>query len=288
MSDENLNNDSLLDPDRTDPNAPENEVTPSEEVKEPETKIEPEETGENEEPQSGDELPLPEEPTEEKNKLPKWAEKRLSKKDQRIAELEMEIQHKSQAQNQPQFQSPELNIQAPKREDFENEDDYIDARFAYNNKKSFLESKAIEDQKQFLQKEVEFRKNWTSSFEEGSARYEDFEDKTSILNHPSFPPNRAMAEAIVDSEHKLDILYFLGTYPDEARKYAAMNPIQAVKKIAQLEARFAEKRKSNKITKAPPPPIPLKGNKGMASEGDPNKMGQTDFEDWYRSKYGAR
>lgn len=276
------NDDSLLDPNRTDPNIAAEEKEIPEEQSVPSSQEEDSREVENE----SDEFPLPE-TVEEKSGLPKWAEKRLSKKDREIAELKYQIEQ-AQSANQSDYIAQAPAIDTPKREDFDDEDSYIDARFAYNNKKNLLEHAAREDAKYVHEREMEFRNKWMNANEEGSKKYDDFEEKTEILNRRDFPPNRAMAEAIVDSKYQLDILYFLGTYPDEARKYANLNPIQAVKKIAELESRFAAKSRSKSTTKAPPPHVPLKGNKGMAGEGDPNGMEQSDFEQWYKGKFARR
>ena len=285
MTEDVQNDDSLLDPNRTDPNAPTEDAGLTELPEAAESK----EEIKDETPSvaDGDELPLPDDLVDEKSKLPKWAEKRLSKKDREIAELKYKINQVTTTMNVPVVM-PQSDVQPPKREDFQNEEDFIDARIEYKNNINNMKARAMEEQKNIAHHENNFRHKWTNAFEEGTTKYEDFEDRAAILNDPSFPPNRAMAEAIVDSDYKLDILYFLGTYPDEARKYANLNPIQAVKKIAALEARFAEKSKSKAVSKAPPPPVPIKGNKGMAGEGDPNTMDQNDFETWYQQKYGRR
>ena len=68
-----------------------------------------------------------------------------------------------------------------------------------------------------------------------------------------------MAEAVVGSTYRQDILYFLATYPEEAKKIALMDPINAVKKIAEIEGRFTAKYKAN-ISKAPKAVNPLKSN----------------------------
>lgn len=286
MIDDVQDDNSLLDPNRPDPNTP---VNDTETLDIPEAAESKEEIKEDVTPEIKDEeLPLPDDTIDEKSKLPKWAEKRLSKKDREIAELKYKIDSVTANINTP-IVMPQAEMPPPKREDFQNEEDFIDARIEYKNNINVMKAKAIEDQKNIAYHENNFRQKWSSAFEEGGTKYEDFEDRVAILNDRSFPPNRAMAEAIVDSDYKTDILYFLGTYPDEARKYANLNPIQAVKKIAALEARFAEKGKSKTVSKAPPPPVPIKGNKGMAGEGDPNKMDdQNDFEAWYKAKYGRR
>lgn len=265
----------------------ENEVAVTPEVKE-----ELPEKIEDEKPKSLDELPLPgdEEEKPKQKELPKWVEKKLSRKEreaeQHAAEAAMykaeveKLRNSAQSGLQPQFQ----DTTAPMRENFNTEEEYIDARIDYKNQKNIQVMNQKKQHEALVDAENNFQKNIHQAREEGLDKYDDFEEKTSTLFSPSFPNNRAMAEAIVDSPYKSDILYFLGTYSQEAKKIALLNPVQAVKRIAELEQRFESRKKSN-ATKAPAPIEPVNGQAAKSNPGNPEKMDSRDFKNWYENRY---
>jgi hypothetical protein len=251
---------------------------------------------------SNDELPLPDPDEEEvgnKKSLPKWAEKRLSKKDREIALRAQEIENlrleneRLKSNTDRGYQREEYgslddqftaSIQPPRREDFDDEDDYDDARADYRDRKKQIIAEREYHNNQMREAETRFRNNMTEAIDKGAEKYNDFEEKVAVLFSKEFPANRGMGEAIVLSPHKEDLLYFLGTYKDVAFKIANSNPVQAAKEIAKLEMRFEAKKKAN-ISKAPSPVNPLKGgNSSGVVEKNPEKMGQEEFESWYRSK----
>jgi hypothetical protein len=234
------------------------EATSETEASTPETKEEAAEEKQEEGEKPLEELPLPgDEDTESKKTLPKWVEKKLSRKDR---ELEVKAQEAAMYRTQleqiqqaiPAAASTIADPTLPRREAFANEAEFVAAVF--DHKQAQSEKKAAQQRQQhaLVQAETSFRERLKSAMDDGSEKYEDFEDKIKPLFSQEFPANRAMAEAIVDSEHKHDIFYFLGQHPEEAKKIAMLNPVQAVKKIAEIEARF-NARKSQTTSKAPAP-----------------------------------
>lgn len=253
----------------TDLNEP--EVETPEQAPEPETPdAEKEETESDnqeldEENKSLEELPLPEE-NKSKKELPKYAKKKLEKKERELQAKEAEIAllrqqiEQRQQQGHPTQSSFNPNIAPPKREDFQNEDDYIDARFEYKQKLEQIKHQTVSQQQAAINAEMAFTKKLKEAQDAGSENYEDFEEVIQPLFSPGFPGNRAMAEAIVDSPHNHDILYFLGKYPEKAREIALLNPVQAVKRIAEIETRFQARKAQAQTSKAPAPIASIKTN----------------------------
>jgi hypothetical protein len=211
-----------------------------------------------------DDLPLPDPLKENRKDMPKWVEKKLSKRDRDIQIKEQEIallrQQIAAAQQGQSSQPLQAQVAPPKREDFTNEDDYLDARLDYREK-ARTQQRQLEHQHQSLyQAEMTFQHKLKNTLDSGSEKYDDFEDVVQPLFSPSFPPNRAMAEAIVDSEHKSDILYFLAKYQEKALEIAKLSPVQAVKKIAEIEARFHARKTQGKTSQAPAPMERIKTN----------------------------
>lgn len=259
------------------------------------------ESNEIQEEKTLNDLPLPESSDEEnessKDDVPKWVKTRLEKKDRVLAKKETELEiYKQQLEETKKLLGrnenlgSEFNInsleQPPEREDFDSDYDFASAVYKYENKKEHY-NRYIQQQRDSAEySERKFRENISKTKELGESKYSDFNEKISPLFREDFPSNRAMAEAIVDSKYKEDILYFLGSYSKEARKIAEMNPIQAIKEIANLERRFEDKSK-NTIKKVQKVIEPITGGgSAVISDKEPDNM--SDFRVWYANKYGNR
>lgn len=238
-----------------------------------------------------DELPLPgDEDPENKKTIPKWVDKKLNKKDQEILQAqnetalyraEIERLKTSPSQLPGTIVDPEI----PKREAFSDETQFIAAVVAHTNKREAQIAQYRAEQQGMINAEKAFVSKWEETKNLGAEKYEDFDEKTAVLDTRDFPTNRAMAEAIVDSPYKHDIVYFLGSHADEARKIAQLNPVQAVKKIAAIEARFeARKKATNSKAPAPIESIKTNGVKGFDVNSleelskNSEKMSQAEFE----------
>jgi hypothetical protein len=220
--------------------------------------------------QDSDELPLPgDESADKKKEIPKWAEKRITKKEREAALLRAENEKLRAAiqtgaiPGAPQIPQAE-QVEAPRRENYNTEHEYISAIVKHENHVAAQKFHAERQQANLMAAEVEFQKNLKTTIDKGADKYDDFEEKTAFLFTKEFPPNRAMAEAIVHSDFKDDILYFLGTYQDEALKIAQMNGVAAVRAITKLEARF-ESRGKTKSSGAPRPISPVGTNGGKTN-----------------------
>lgn len=220
--------------------------------------------------QDEDDLPLPssDEAGDKKKDIPKWAEKKLTKKEREAALLRAEnekLRNAIQNNNTPNL-TPYVNtpMEAPQRDAYETEHEYISAVVKFENAKAAQEFHVERREKEIMAAEMEFQNNLKDTLDKGADKYDDFEEKTAILFSNEFPTNRAMGEAILDSPYKDDILYFLGTYAKEAIKIAQMNPIKAVKEIAKLESRFASRAKTT-TSKAPAPLDPVNTSRSKTS-----------------------
>lgn len=218
---------------------------------------------------------------EKKKEIPKWVDKKLSKKEREIEQLRAQL---AQAQGNGQ-QIPNSNTlidpQAPKREDFANEADYIAAAARYGWEKDMRTQQQQASRQAQIQAQQKFRENWENLKETTSEKYSDFEEISKVLDSPDIPTNLALCQALIDSPYGDDIIYFLARNKDEAKKIASLDPIKAVKRVAELEARLEAKKKSN-ISKTPKPLEPVNsqnvGNRLMDIAQIAEKGSQKDFE----------
>ncbi len=292
-----------------DTQEPQAQVPEAVEAETPEAALPEETKAESETPApetKADELPLPVDEAQQTGKtLPKWVEKKLSRKEQELAQKEQEAAayraelerlHAQGGYHANPNTAFDNDPGMPNRANFMDEGQYVSAVFDYKAAKQQAQAQhTVQAQQQkaqqaaMLEANKSFIDKWEAAKEEGAQKYSDFDEKVSRLDDKSFPTNRAMAEAIVDSKHGNDMLYFLGTNETEARRIASLTPVQAVKEIARLEARF-DARQQPAISKAPPPIDGIKTNavKGvninslMELSKNSEKMSQAEFEAQYK------
>ena len=87
------------------------------------------------------------------------------------------------------------------------------------------------------------------------------------------------------SDNAADIAYYLANNPQEVYALAGMNPVQAIKTVAQIESRITARPQSG--SKAPPkPPTTVKGNSEAVQ--DPHKMTTDEWMKWRNAQVQKR
>ena len=117
---------------------------------------------------------------------------------------------------------------------------------------------------------------------EGRAKYPDFVQKVFDPNLPGLADiSPAAHAATMQSEASVDVLYYLANNPQEVFAFHGMNPVQAIRRVAQIEANLAKKP----MNAAPPPKPPSKVSGNSGAVKDPSKMSMAEFMAW-RNKGG--
>lgn len=111
----------------------------------------------------------------------------------------------------------------------------------------------------------------------GQQKYPDFIAK---VTDPSLPPLREINphafQAVMDSDQGVDVAYYFAQNPQEVYALANMSPVQAVKRVAQIEAQLNNKPVSHKSP--PKPPSRVSGNSEAVK--DPSKMSTEEWMAW--------
>lgn len=119
----------------------------------------------------------------------------------------------------------------------------------------------------------------------GQEKYHDFVAK---VNDPNLPPlrdiNAAAFQAVMDSDAAVDVAYYLASNPQEVYALASMNPVQAVKYVARLEAKLDSKPAAHK--NLPRPPSRVSGN--SESIKDPDKLSTDDWLKWRNNQLQSK
>jgi hypothetical protein len=170
--------------------------------------------------------------------------------DQKDAEIDRLKQAAEEARKR-EFSATVNSIQAPIRENFESDEEFIDSRLQYNIAKHTAERIREEEQVHAAKLKDVFVEKLSKTEQNGQDKYQDFDDAVSDLGKPGVLTNKTLVDAVVDSDYSADIFYILGKNPALREKLNAMEPMKAVKEIARLEQRFEQVIKAKKVVKPP-------------------------------------
>ena len=173
----------------------------------------------------------------------------------------------------------------PHQGDFEDYSDYVKALTDYKVKQARTgwdaDAAKKDETAEYQTKETALQVGLQKGFE----KYPDFEE---VALDITVPITETVKMVLAEKpETAADVAYYLGKNRSEAIQLSRMNPVQAARKIAEIEINIANNPASppNKTTNAPPPVTPV-GSSNVI-EKDEEKMTQKEFEA-HRLAQGAR
>lgn len=196
---------------------------------------------------------------EDEHRVPKGVQKRIDRLTQEKYRLRAELdflrsQQPQQAQPAQQAQQPS---QAPKLEQYNSIEEYLDALADHKASQKFdhlaKEREAKESQTRQQQEVAKLHESYTKQTEQARQAYEDFDD---VVQDPDLPISQAMAEAIMRSTNGADVAYYLGKNPDQAARIASLDPFSAAVEIGRIAATVVRPQ-PRKTSNAPPPIQPV-------------------------------
>jgi uncharacterized Rmd1/YagE family protein len=144
----------------------------------------------------------------------------------------------------------------PKVDAFQTTDDYERAvlEHIYKHQQQVDEAKQMAARAEQERMAVESQARvMEAAIAEGEKKYPDFRAK---VNSPALPnlatSNPALLQALIGSQHGIDIAYHLASNPTEAHRIAALHPVYAIRELGRIEAMVSSKP-SKSVTSAPPP-----------------------------------
>lgn len=174
----------------------------------------------------------------------------------RLLKKEREVLRTMQRQQAEAAQRARIENE-PKREQFSNDDAYLEARL-----EQLAEKKAAEKISQ-LERQREMERTSEAFLERTEKAIDKYPDFHEVAGDPSLKINEAMVEFISESDVGPDVAYYLGKHPSKAAAIADMSPIKAARELAKIEAEVSAKP-TVKTSNAPAPITPI-GNRGAAS-----------------------
>lgn len=171
-----------------------------------------------------------------------------------------------QQQRPPQTEKKD-EVQAPKREDFSDYETYLEAKAQFTAEQRAVKIveerlKARDEQATKAKAEEsdrELTKSWTASVDKTRAKYDDYDEK---VQDEAFNPTPAMARAMLESDQKAEIAYYLASNPEEMDRIAKLSPLRQAAEILKLEDKVSSKAPAKKPSKAPAPIEPVGGKSG--------------------------
>lgn len=150
----------------------------------------------------------------------------------------------------------------PRPDQFTRYEDYVSAvarHHAAQTTKSVLDGHQIQATVADERKaQIERAKTFDREARAQGKGIEGFEEALDRVRSDDFPMPVAVAEYLLDAEHKAAIVKYLADNEDEAFRISRLTPIAQVKEMAKVEMRFASKPKP-KTSSAPPPPATVSG-----------------------------
>jgi chromosome segregation ATPase len=237
-------------------------------------------------PEDGVEETATSEDADEKPKRKSRAEERINAltREKYEAQRQLEAYQRQVAEyqqylSQQQAQRPQDDM--PKLADFNyDEQAYTQAVAQWNQGQIQRFQQSIQQnwqQQQVQQAQMAEAQKLQSAMSAGQQKYPDFIAK---VTDPSLPPlreiNPAAFQAVMDSDVGVDVAYYFANNPEQVYALASMSPVQAVKRVAQIEAQLNNKPVSQKSP--PKPPSRVSGNSEAVK--DPRKMSTDEWMAW--------
>lgn len=211
-------------------------------------------------------------------------QKQISAKEQELAYWKEQALKGGQSKTDDQIKSTQKAETPaegkPKKEDFENLEDYLEAvtDWKVEQKEKAREVKKSEDEtRSSYQKQVSSFQDKVSEFKKTA---DDFDEVINDVDH--IPLSMGTQAVILNSEIGPRLLYEIAK--DEAlyEKINKMHPIDAARELGKIEAKLSssesETKKEAKVTKAPAPIKTLSSN--AKAQKSPDDMDFQEFKKW--------
>lgn len=230
------------------------------------------------------ELPEPKKELTKEDYILKRKEKQIEREQKRrlIDEKNAEIERLRRENEEVSKKAllTEINsYRAPIREDFENDEDFIDSRLKYNFAKNAAERIQQEEQLKIVRSRDIFIEKINKVEQSGQDKYHDFDEVTDILGQQGVLTNKPLVDAVLDSDYSADVFYLMGKYPAIREKLNSMEPIKAIKELAKLEQRFEQQLKSKKSVNPEKKIIePLNGKNGTSVKKPLDQYSQDELD----------
>ena len=228
---------------------------------------EPEET-EQSEPEAREEAKETEKSDKSKDKLNKRFDKvtqRAKEAEARASELENRLKEYEARTTEPPIVNKVAGEGKPNASQFNDAFEYAEALAEWSAENALKQRDEQEAVRKQQAEQEKITKSWNKKLDKAKAQYSDFDD---VVKSANTVVSNEIRDSILESDVGPQILYFLASDEDFAKKLTEMPVIKALREIGKLEARFERKEEPKVATaprsKAPEPIKTLSGGKAGA------------------------
>ncbi len=196
---------------------------------------------------------------------------------------------------QRQQQATPAEKPAPKIEDFQDVNSFLEARDAWVLERARDEFRREQEQAAQRQQQESQQHGQQVAVMQAVERFKGAEadardrhaDYDTVAATPHMQALRQyrpdVARAVIDSPHGPDVVYYLGKNPAVAQQLASLNPFAAAREIGRIEQLFMQPKPQ--ASQAPAPPRQVSG--GNASAGvNPENMTLKEYRAWRKGGGG--
>ncbi|MCC7570619.1 hypothetical protein KO465_04685 [Candidatus Micrarchaeota archaeon] len=240
----------------------------------------------------------------DEGKVPASVQKRINQaiKAQRNAERERDYERSLRANETTRLKEEIKKLKAqipaapePKRDSFEDDDEYIEAITKWRV------DERLKEMANEIEKEDANEQTYTGNepieklLAYGEGTYEDFE---TVVCSEDLNISQGVADIVLDLDQDVavEILYYLGKNPPEAKRISNLNSLQIAREIGKLEAALAKEiddkstdtedtTDASKAVETKPKPAPIKPVRvTQESNAKPESMSFEEYRKWRTKK----
>lgn len=205
---------------------------------------------------------------------------------------EVEAYYRGRLESQPQPQQPQRQEppadDAPRREQYETYEEFIEAKARHTarkeaaeaTRKTLEESRKADHENRVRASQEKESKVWNEQVDKARGEIEDFDE---VCERSEAPVTDAMASAIRESDKGALIAYHLAKNPEEAERISKLTPARQAAAIVALEEKVAKPTKAP--SKAPAPISPVGKTSDTAEPidtRDPRAAEKLSTSEWIR------
>lgn len=228
----------------------------------------PEEVVEETAPPSGEDAPEGTEEPEKKGRFQKRIDELVREREEakeEAANWRGEVQRivrESQRTEPQKIEVDMSDVPVPKRDAFEDEDEYQSAVAERAAIKAYRTERARDVQQQQIQSQSAQETKLFEWQAAGRAKYPDFD----IALGGNVPISQTMADTIMANDYGHEVAYRLGKNPQEAVRIAGMLPMEQKFEILKLAKDESKRKKPKTETTAPSPTSPVGDREVVATK----------------------
>lgn len=213
--------------------------------------------------------------------LPKGVQKRIDRAVRQKYEAEAKaniLEERLRNLEQQSYKPAQKEAGAPKLDQFDNIEDYVEAKAAWVADKRIEEKlsarEKVENEKNAQAAQSKSAESWQKRITSITAELPDYDDVVGSSDIVFKDP--VIVSAIRESDVGPKIAYYLASHPDEAEDIAELTGIAAVRAIGRLEVKLQGKTVATTRTPAPISPV---GQKAKVDKA-PEEMSSKEFAQW--------